>query len=294
MSHTRIWQSAVARILSKRFDQLSPNDVVARFAQDLRKSGTQAKKLNLEVISSGLGLSVVYQPLSVDALLKETDGGYVAMVNSLTNKVRQRFSLAHELGHLILFNSTGLTQAFGHIASPDQNTDANEMEDLCDLFATELLMPIDDWKKELFSKGISLKVLARLMSRYGVSLPAAARRVIESNVWRCSIISWEPVYVENTLVEVKRVGCWENTGSRSCSWPKTLENKIDLQVPGLPFCALKTGQESNGKIFLPNSKSKARFLAQSDILRGKTPRVATVAIPEHYGWDIILRSASNS
>jgi Zn-dependent peptidase ImmA (M78 family) len=281
----------VARILSRKRNGLPAPDVVALLAQELRGFEKQPKRLDLIKVGGKLGLTVQYKVLRVDALLKETESGYIAILNSTTNKSRQRFSLAHELGHLVLYNVTGLTEAFGHISSPEkQNGGASEVEDLCDLFAAELLMPLTEWKQQIFAEGISLKVIKRLMSRYGVSMPAAARRIIEADIWKCAIVTWEPIYTGDLLIELNRVGCWENIISASYSWPKSIPNNQEFCIAGSPLCALEKRTETIGKITLPFDAAKGKYLAQSDILMGEKTRVATIAIPERYGWDVILRS----
>lgn len=74
---------------------------------------------------------------------------------------RQRFSLAHELGHLVL----------RHRESPD-------IEEHADMFAAELLTPAEVLRDEMHPP-ITLACLARLKRRWGVSMQSLARRAKE-------------------------------------------------------------------------------------------------------------------
>ena len=70
---------------------------------------------------------------------------------------RLRFSTAHELGHLIMHTSP-----------------VDGQEDEADVFASELLMPAAEIRKELGN--LDMPALARLKARWGVSMAALIRR----------------------------------------------------------------------------------------------------------------------
>jgi Zn-dependent peptidase ImmA (M78 family) len=76
---------------------------------------------------------------------------------------RLRYTLAHELGHLVMHDITSDT-----------------MEDEANLFAAEFLMPEEDIKPQL--KNLSLPVLATLKRIWRVSMAALLRRAHELGV----------------------------------------------------------------------------------------------------------------
>lgn len=291
MQSKRIWQSAVARILSRKWNGLPAPDVIAMLAREVRGSLKQSKRADLNAICATVGVSIQYKPLGVDALLQEMETGYIASINSASSKVRQRFSIAHEVGHVMLYNATGLAQAFGHLSPNERkSSEAIEIEELCNRFAAELLMPIADWQKQIFSEGISLKVIRRLMSRYEVSISAAARRVIDAEVWKCAIVIWTPISQGDFLTELKPVQCCENITRGGHAWPRVIPNTEEFRIPGSPLYALEKKTETKGKMPLPFDMMGGNYLAQSDIVYGQPFQVATLMIPESYGWEIILRS----
>jgi len=74
---------------------------------------------------------------------------------------RQRFSIVHELAHLVLHRSlTGDTSA---------------MDEEADLFASEFLLPYEAMKREMHPP-LTLDDLAQLKARWGVSLQALVMR----------------------------------------------------------------------------------------------------------------------
>lgn len=91
---------------------------------------------------------------------------------SLTSSGRIRFTQAHELGHYILhrLKRAGLTCSAMDMLRWSQ--DDKDMEAQADLFASYLLMPLDDYRQQLAGT-VDLDVLGRCARRYGVSLTAA-------------------------------------------------------------------------------------------------------------------------
>jgi Zn-dependent peptidase ImmA (M78 family)/transcriptional regulator with XRE-family HTH domain len=85
-------------------------------------------------------------------------GRHVIVLNAMLPASARRFALAHELGHLVMHNGS---------ATDDMERDA-------DAFASALLMPAADIRRELH--GLKFRELGSLKSRWKVSLAALVRR----------------------------------------------------------------------------------------------------------------------
>jgi hypothetical protein len=92
---------------------------------------------------------------------------------------RQRFTIAHELGHYLLhrrrqvtFRCTADDIATGHDPGETLETEA-------DAFAATLLMPLDDFRRQVADQPVSFDLLSRCAERYGVSLTAATLRWLD-------------------------------------------------------------------------------------------------------------------
>lgn len=84
-------------------------------------------------------------PDTVDALIIQDGAKVYAAINARQHLHRQRFSLAHELGHYFLHRGGGLEELVTIDNPPSEGAeqpgkDANEVE--ADLFAGELLVPL--------------------------------------------------------------------------------------------------------------------------------------------------------
>jgi Zn-dependent peptidase ImmA (M78 family)/transcriptional regulator with XRE-family HTH domain len=107
------------------------------------------------------GCLVVFSPLdnaTVDAYSFDTPARPIMLLNPLKNDYyRQRFDVAHELGHLVM-----------HV---DAEPGGRTVEDQAHRFAAELLMPAEDIIGELPSK-VDWRRLGELKQHWNVSLQA--------------------------------------------------------------------------------------------------------------------------
>ncbi|MGD0916973.1 MAG: ImmA/IrrE family metallo-endopeptidase [Thermodesulfobacteriota bacterium] len=130
----------------------------------LKKYGVTQPGTPVEDIAKGEGFNLVYRvwPNRVGALLLRT--GKTIGVNSNHHPHRQRFSIAHELGHYFLNHrqddyEKGITldnPPVGDDFSKIQNTEAHE-------FASELLVPLPIIK-EAYKTVKDVKALAEMFN----------------------------------------------------------------------------------------------------------------------------------
>lgn len=129
------------------------------------------RPVDVELIATKLGFKVVpYDfPDTMSAVVRiYEDGQKVIGVNKNQAEVRQRFSLAHELGHYLMGHEN-----FSHdqiVIDPERKyQDPNFlMEQEADEFAAELLMPAYLLKEDLRDNENALAI-AKLANRYKVS-----------------------------------------------------------------------------------------------------------------------------
>lgn len=92
--------------------------------------------------------------------------------DAVTSPGRIRFTLAHELGHYILHRRGKGDLRCNHEDMLDWSEDERSIEAQADLFASYLLMPLDDFRRQVTAT-VDLDVLGTCAGRYGVSLTAA-------------------------------------------------------------------------------------------------------------------------
>lgn len=153
---------------------------VVRFVGPHRRSGEP-----LEAMAVRLGVSrIVEESLSFEGGIFQLPGDQLVIkLNADSPATRKRFTLAHEIGHLLL-GKPGLRSSCGR----DQT-----LERKCDAIASELLMPADEAIPFIGSLGKpSPEKLRAIASRFDVSLQAAAFRVHRDlGLWKCFIGCWQ-------------------------------------------------------------------------------------------------------
>ncbi|MFF4088897.1 ImmA/IrrE family metallo-endopeptidase [Streptomyces nigra] len=105
------------------------------------------------------------------------------LVNGLAPGDRCRFSVAHELGHLVMHTEPGT---------------AGEQEKQADAFASEFLMPAADIR-QAFTGGVDLARLAELKRTWRVSMSALLRRAVDLN----ALSDWQ---YRTVVVEMSALG----------------------------------------------------------------------------------------
>ena len=136
------------------------------------------------------------------ALLLRSKDSYMIKVNENHHPVRQNFSIAHEIGH-ILYNELFLDKYIQNVEYRNYNPQAtrkiryNAIERLCDNAAAELLMPEQVFKKYLTNFGLSINSIEPLAHIFKTSIQATALRIAEVSSEPCLMLLWQPFPINN-------------------------------------------------------------------------------------------------
>jgi Zn-dependent peptidase ImmA (M78 family) len=115
-----------------------------------------------------------------DALLvPNISGGRSIIYNPTAPRTRVAFSIAHEIIHTFFPNSINGARFRNICAS--ESREANELERLCDLGASELLMPLSDFQRVAATTGYTLSAVSTLMEIFGSSFEATAFRLASAH-----------------------------------------------------------------------------------------------------------------
>lgn len=153
----------------------------------LKKAGVSKPPVPIDAIAESLGATVRYSPFRGELagmLIRDKESKRTVIgVNSLNHVNRQRFTIAHECGHLLLHKGKPayIDRSF-RINRRDgvssQATDADEIE--ANRFAAELLMPYNMILDDLLEYQPDIEdedELRGLADKYAVSLQAFTFRI---------------------------------------------------------------------------------------------------------------------
>jgi Zn-dependent peptidase ImmA (M78 family) len=175
--------------------------------------------------------------------------------------VRQNFSCAHEIGHM-LYSELKLEQYINTIEHRTYNPEVSQRkqkraaEKLCDEAATELLMPTQIFKNHINEFGTTMSSIERLANMYKVSIQSAAIRASEISLVKCMILKWVLQKAPSSSIQL--------------SWPKkklvdrvlfSPSEKI-INPPSIFHEAYDRGGVLKGNISFKVGKQKRNFPAE--------------------------------
>jgi Zn-dependent peptidase ImmA (M78 family) len=167
---------------------------------------------------------------------------------------RQRFTIAHEFGHYMVHRN--LKDQF-ECKDDDISTGDNNERDIeaeADQFASALLMPYDDFRKQVNGQPISFDLIGHCADRYGVSLTAAALQWIDIAPERAVLIASR----DDHMLWAKS----NEAAFKSRAYFATRKRTIELPRAALAHSinALNTisRQEIPANIWLPNEPEHVR------------------------------------
>jgi Zn-dependent peptidase ImmA (M78 family) len=156
----------------------------------LEELGIDEPPIHVDGIADQLSVSLRYEPLEgglSGVLFRDHGGRQVIGVNSSHAQVRQRFTIAHELGHLRLHEDALYVD--GLVRRDDKSSLALDYQEIeANAFAAELLMPRKLVLRELGNTvpegavADPTKLLRRLARQFDVSEQAMEFRLVNLGV----------------------------------------------------------------------------------------------------------------
>jgi Zn-dependent peptidase ImmA (M78 family) len=172
---------------------INKNQIRKQINELLQLANVNESPVPVEKIARLYGAHIRYEPLEGDIsgfIYRENETTIIG-VNSSHSPTRQRFTIAHELGHMQLHsdNELHIDRVFVHMRNEksSQAVDIKEIE--ANLFAAELLMPIEmvisDWRQREMPLSYDYeddKFIAKMAKSYKVSLQAMIFRLMNLNL----------------------------------------------------------------------------------------------------------------
>ena len=149
----------------------------------LADAGADGPPVRVGDIARSMGARIVLEALETDlsGVLHVVDGTPLIAVNSAQSGARQRFTVAHELGHFVLHGpQTFVDRRFVFRRDQKAATGTDREEIQANMFAAEILMPRDWLLRDAGDLGFDMgddDALRELARHYAVSQSAMAFRL---------------------------------------------------------------------------------------------------------------------
>lgn len=161
-----------------------PEEEIRAAAEELlARVGAETPPVPVEDIARSVGARVVLEALDTDlsGVLHVVEETPLIAVNSSHPGTRQRFTIAHELGHLSLHDMQTFVDRDFVFRRDQKAASGNDREEIqANMFAAELLMPREWLVEDAGEHGFEIgedDELSELARRYGVSQSAMLFRL---------------------------------------------------------------------------------------------------------------------
>lgn len=137
--------------------------------------------------------------------ITKPNGKHVVTVNSLETEERQRFTICHEIAHIVLCLESS------HEEVPSWSYAKRHPNEIaCDIFASELLMPYRLWLSAIPKDAPSFELIQHMADLFGTSFPAAASRFANLKDTPCAFITMEhgAVRYASRSTSLRQAGAW--------------------------------------------------------------------------------------
>lgn len=170
-------------------DPLSPEQYARELCYQMKITSWP---INIPIITKKLGIEYVEEDLGVDEFdgALDTRGSVpILVVNTrIAYAGRRNFTAAHELGHFKIKGHEGQSYQCSAYDVMSYNAADKKREWEANRFAAELLMPIGEVEKFTRMKSFNYNTIDQMAENYGVSITAAAIRLVETLSDRCAVV----------------------------------------------------------------------------------------------------------
>ncbi len=162
--------------------------IAERILQDL--GITEPQEIDLEAIAYYMNARVCFRPLDgCEARIVGLGDRAVITINERSGWRRQRFSIAHELGHW--HHHKG--QRLACRVDDYRPSDGTSPERVADGFASDLILPHYLFKPLARQrKRLTFKIVAELAATFSASITATAIRLVEADIFPALVICHGP------------------------------------------------------------------------------------------------------
>ena len=243
--------NSVVRLIERhRHISRNPEEIIRNLVRNelakARNIGWDGPPFDPRILASIMGIeceeSREFLTHSEDAELQPTvDERAIIRYHPDRPRVRQNFSIAHEISHTLFPGYKEQYQARHKIGRFDPSS---EVEFLCDLGASEIILPTPEFDSDVSQRGISLESLKELSKLYEASKEASAIRMITTNRYPCAMMVLDYSYKPAELPQIEKAKYQLNLFNDCFSGLPPMKLRVQFCVSSKQFSA-----------FIPNDKS---------------------------------------
>lgn len=280
-------------ILLKEFsknDSISKEKILEIANRLIQDCEVENPPVNLEVLASFRDIKKIDWNANIQEagmLCPIKGGGAEIYLRKSDSLKRKNFTCCHEISHTFfpdyqLKPQKRIDQETGEYQSE------NSTEFLCDLSASELLMPSFLFYPEMNLNGFSIQALKNLSDRFQASIEATAMKMVKNNINKTAFVIWEKKYKPSQESIKKQLSLPSLEEFRP---EEELRVKYGFGFEGLGFIPMDKSIDEDGGLVLAAFKSGKLKTGKESIDFGNFQTKCTVqAFPLAYSNGVKILS----
>jgi IrrE N-terminal-like domain len=185
---SRIWRNKSVLRLIEESQNIDPIGIIRNKTRDLVlqafEKGWDGPPFDPFKLARLLNISISPNESIFEARILAVNGKFIIEYNPLQRPTRINFSISHELGHILFSDWTETVRN----REEDKVGNLWELEFLCDIAASEILLPYAEFAQEANTKELNMHSLLDIANKYQASLEAVFLRFAEVVNKPCGIL----------------------------------------------------------------------------------------------------------
>jgi len=158
------------------------NNIILWAEELVSKYQIESPPVDIEMLATKVGIKEIHKAdISIDGFLLPTQGGFVLTINKNSHPIRQRFTCAHEIAHTYFEPLDCELRRTDNQESITQKVRDSELEHLCDIAATHMLMPDKMFRQASLKLSTSIEAISILANVFQTSIPSTAIRFVDTS-----------------------------------------------------------------------------------------------------------------
>jgi Zn-dependent peptidase ImmA (M78 family) len=272
-------------------EPLQPMAQANRISAMLNRVLKSAERFPVEVERVAIELSRVWFPASpvekvegqdldgFEGMLAANKAGtkWLILYNSaVTSEGRKRFTIAHEFGHYLLHRHQQNNFECGDDDIETGDRAKKDIEVQADQFASTLLMPLDDFRRQVDGQRVSFDLLGHCADRYGVSLTAAALRWTEIADHRAILVASR----DDHMLWAKSNEAAFKSGAVFATRKNTIELPRDALAHSDNCTSTSQTQSTRAKIWFPREPSYVELTEMTKVAENYDYTLTLLLMPD--------------
>lgn len=131
------------------------------------KSGSSGFSSHFKDLLTACNARVIEKDIATPGRLEIEENGYAIYISNQIPESRKRFSIAHEIAHILIIE--GLYHKPQLLRSLRSHVNWEKVERLCDLAASEILIPPNHFIEQIKKLGLTSDGIQKVCEYYGIS-----------------------------------------------------------------------------------------------------------------------------